>query len=336
MLEKFNPIVWNRSIRWFEICDFPSTPDIIRRTCQDVLTREWTQKVPLFTFLQPAPPAFTAAKGLDSVIREVYEKDTERNLEVFEFCAGSSGPTPTLEKLINQHRLDNNERPIQFTISDLYPNQEAWDRLRGSSEWLSFEDNPVDAISPPPKAMSRGNALNKQPDAFGRVFRLFNCSFHHFDDEIARKILESTMETSDGFAIIELQDRRLFMLGMMFGNFFFVVPQVVAACRLRGHFSYGVPNVLLYPFVWVATVLTLTFDGLVSCLRTREFGEFTELVKQAAQDEGKIVTRTRAQGDERLQVYDVPSWEIRAHEKVLHTLPFGYVRMITGVRTVPT
>jgi hypothetical protein len=35
-------------------------------------------------------------------------------------------------------------------------------------------------------------------------------------------------------------------------------------------------------------------------------------------------------------VYDVPSWEIRAHEKVLHTLPFGYVRMITGVRTVPT
>lgn len=169
-----------------------------------------------------------------------------------------------------------------------------------------------------------------------RVFRLFNCSFHHFDDAIARKILASTMKTSDGFAIIELQDRRLGMLLMMLVNFFFVVPQVIAACRLRRHFFYGVPDVLLYPFVWIATVLTLTFDGIVSCLRTREFGEFTELVKQAAEEDGPILTRYRSQGDERLQVYDVPSWEIRSHEQVLHTLPFGYVRMITGVRTVPT
>lgn len=127
-----------------------------------MLAREWTQKVPLVTFLQPGPPAFTAAKGLDSVIREVYEKDTERNLEVFEFCAGSSGPTPIFERLINQHRLDNHEPPIQFTMSDLYPNREAWDRLRGTSQWLSLEDNPVNAISPPPKAMSRGSAINKQ------------------------------------------------------------------------------------------------------------------------------------------------------------------------------
>lgn len=144
------------------------------------------------------------------------------------------------------------------------------------------------------------------------------------------------METSDGFAIIEIQDRRLGMLAMMLGNVFFVIPQVIAECRLRGRFTYGFPNLLLYPCVWLATIATLTFDGVVSCLRTREFGEFTELVKRAAKDEGPIITRRRSQGDEQLQVYDVPSWKIRAHPKVLHTLPFGYVRMITGVRTVPT
>ncbi|KAL5376109.1 hypothetical protein DPSP01_010702 [Paraphaeosphaeria sporulosa] len=341
IFEKFDPIVWRRSFRFYEICDFPSTPDIIRRTCQDVLAREWTRHVPLFTFLQPAPPALTAAKRLESVIREVCDKDPERNLEIYEFCAGSSGPTPTFERLINQHRVNMKEPPIRFTMSDLYPNREAWDGLMGTSEWLSLEYDPVNAISPPPKAMSLGLALNKQPNEHNntdrrRVFRLFNCSFHHFDDELARKIMESTMETSDGFAIIELQDRRAGMLLMMLGNVFFVIPQVMAACRLREHFSYGVPNIFLYPLAWFGAVLTLTFDGFVSCLRTREFGEFTELVKRAAQDEGPVVIRRRSQGDEQLQVYDVPSWEIRSHPKLLHTLPFGYVRMITGVRTVPT
>ncbi|KAL5398886.1 hypothetical protein PMIN06_002887 [Paraphaeosphaeria minitans] len=341
ILEKFDPIAWRRSFRFYEICDFPSTPDIIRRTCQDVLTREWTRYVPLFTFLQPAPPALTAARGLDPVIREVYAKDAERSLEIYEFCAGSSGPTPMFERLINQHRVNNNEHPIRFTMSDLYPNREAWDRLMGTSAWLGLEYDPVNAISSPPKATSRGLAINKQPNEQNnansrRIFRLFNCSFHHFDDEVARKILESTMETSDGFAIIELQDRRVGMLLMMLGNFFFVIPHVMSACQLRGHFTYGVPNIFVYPGVWIATIFTLTFDGFMSCLRTREFGEFTKLVKQAAQDEGPILTRRRSQGDERLWVYDVPSWEIRAHEPILHTLPFGYVRMISGVRTVPT
>ncbi|KAJ4356193.1 uncharacterized protein N0V89_004223 [Didymosphaeria variabile] len=340
-IERYNPVLLKKALRLFEICDFASTPDVIRGSCQDVLTREWTHRVPFAPFIQPTPPAFTASKCLDSVIREVYEKDTGRDVKIFEFCAGSSGPTPTFERLINKHRASKGERPIQFTISDLYPNQQAWAQLRGSSQWLDFEDEPVDAIRPPPKAMSRGSVFSKHSDELEekhneRVFRLFNCSFHHFDDDTAKQILKSTMETSDGFAIIELQDRRWLMLLMMLGNIAFVWYTVLATCRLRGRFTYGVPNVFLYPFLWVAVILVLQIDGFVSCLRTREFGEITQLVKQAAEEDGEIFIRTRSQGDERLQVYDVPSWEIRAHEKVMHTLPVGYIRMITGVRTVPT
>jgi hypothetical protein len=52
---------------------------------------------------------------------------------------------------------------------------------------------------------------------------LFNLSFHHFDDQSATKLLKNTMETSDGIAIIELQDRRLGCLAMMFFNIFFVL-----------------------------------------------------------------------------------------------------------------
>lgn len=173
----------------------------------------------------------------------------------------------------------------------------------------------------------------------GRVFRLFNCSFHHFDDETAKQILQSTMETSDGFAIIELQDRRFFMMLMMFFNVVFTVPLVLSTCRLRRpwwHFTYCVPNLIVYPILWAAILFVLWFDGLVSCLRTREFNEFTKIVKKAAEVDDEPAIKTRTQDQDCLQVYDVPNWEIRSHEKIIHTLPCGYVRMITGVRRVPS
>jgi hypothetical protein len=51
---------------------------------------------------------------------------------------------------------------------------------------------------------------------------LFNLSFHHFDDDTATDLLKNMMETSDGIAIIELQDRRVGCLTMMVFNIFFV------------------------------------------------------------------------------------------------------------------
>lgn len=161
-LEQYHPVLWKKSFRLFEICDFTFTPNVIRETCQDILTTEWTSRVPFFHyFIQLEPPAFTAAKRLDSVIREIYEKNTERVLDVFEFCAGSSGPTPMFERLINQHRTSNGEQPIRFTLSDLYPNHQAWEQLAGSSPWLDFEHTPVDATDPPLRAISRGSTFHK-------------------------------------------------------------------------------------------------------------------------------------------------------------------------------
>ena len=80
-----------------------------------------------------------------------------RDLEVFEFCAGSSGPTPTFERLINTHRMSRREKPIRFRISDKYPNLQAWKKLRTSSDWLDFVESPVDAVDPSYVAVSRGN-----------------------------------------------------------------------------------------------------------------------------------------------------------------------------------
>jgi len=42
--------------------------------------------------------------------------------------------------------------------------------------------------------------LKNMPDMKGKkVMRLFSLAFHHFDDDLAGKVLENTIETSDGF-----------------------------------------------------------------------------------------------------------------------------------------
>ena len=184
-METVNILSSKKAWRLFEWCDFSWTPEIIRYvslyivdselswsdlglfisryTCQDILTNEWTQQanVPfLHGQLQPAPPAHVAASGLESVIREVFNMDVRRDLEVFEFCAGSSGPTPTFERLINTYRTSRREKPIRFRISDKYPNLNAWKNLRTSSDWLDFVDSPVDAVDPSYIAMSHGSHMD--------------------------------------------------------------------------------------------------------------------------------------------------------------------------------
>jgi len=150
LVGKFDFVLTKRPWRIFEWCDLSWTPDIVRHTCQDILAIEWTRKLP---FVQMASPAFTAAEPLANVIDAVAGM-SERELEVFEFCAGSGGPTPVFERLINQHRRSCALNPIQFNISDKYPNPSAWKRHTDSSDWLTSIEEPVDAMDPPDMAMS--------------------------------------------------------------------------------------------------------------------------------------------------------------------------------------
>lgn len=92
-------------------------------------------------------PAVTASQGLADVIQEVAALDA-RDLEVFEFAAGSGGPTPVFEQQINRRRVEDGKPPLEFRISDLYPNPAAWE-AHASQEHLTVVEEPVDAIEPP-------------------------------------------------------------------------------------------------------------------------------------------------------------------------------------------
>jgi len=80
-------------------------------------------------------------------------------------------------------------------------------------------------------------------------------------------------------------------------------------------------------------MLVLQWDGIVSCLRTREFSEFVQLIEDAAEIEGNIDINVEASGE---QSCELLGWCFREHSKILHTWPGGYVRMFTGVRMSPS
>lgn len=146
---------------------------------------------------------------------------------------------------------------VNFVFTDLHPNISSWDRIARENPYIEYVRSSVDASQVPASLVQGGNGE--------KVMRLFNVSFHHFDDGLTKKFLKDTVETSDGIVIIELQDRSFasFVADsfLPFGMLF-LAPSYAWQNRYSAAFM----------FTWLIpiTPLVLFFDGYVSSLRTRE------------------------------------------------------------------
>jgi hypothetical protein len=184
---------------------------------------------------------------------------------------------------------------------------------------LSFIPQSVDATDPPVSAMSSTANTAQTVEGYrsdSRVFRLYCLSFHHFGDELARKVLQSTMQTADGFAIIELQDRYLSSFALMLGH----IPLIYATSIFR--YWRDVMMLLMVYLVPIVPAIN-TFDGIVSCLRTRSFREVMALINARVED------KNTAQAAEKTAVKD--NWIFKSAYE-MHSYPVGYMSWITGHR----
>ena len=115
-------------------------------------------------------------------------------------------------------------------MTDIKPRTVGWKRIIRQYQSLCGYLNPVDARDSPRKLHSSSrrksdfkfdNRLHQwrggQPGPH-RSFRLFNQCFSDFDNQQSTDILRDTLNYSDGFAIAELQERRLGALIMEFFN----------------------------------------------------------------------------------------------------------------------
>ncbi|KAK5704962.1 hypothetical protein LTR97_002076 [Elasticomyces elasticus] len=336
---------------------FLSVPGAVKHCCQNTLTAQWTKKLP---FIQRQPPAELAADAVLSAINSLDDIETAE-WTVIDFCSGAGGPIPFIETLVNDSRRLEGKKPIQFRLSDLHPNIDAWMKHAALSENLSFVPQPVDASYPPfvtrimddlqhesfspsqegtrkylrvianvhehgrfsvISATTTGDkaaALKAGYESKSKMFRLFCLSFHHFDDPTARRVLKSTLETSDAFAIIELQDRRIGSLFLMLLEFWLLLAITVLWFwhdQLHLLLTYGLP---ILPFVH-------SFDGFVSCLRTRTFDETLRLVEDV-----QGVQSNMHGNDSNGNVTQRKSWQF-SHVRALHTWPLGYMEVTFGRR----
>ncbi|KAI9820034.1 MAG: hypothetical protein M1827_006605 [Pycnora praestabilis] len=244
-------------LQLFEIDDQPWFPPYLRQKVQTCLTWIWKAQLP---YLQSSSPARLVTSTLLKTLG-----DSVSGYTFIDFCAGAGGPTPVIERLLNKElTLRGGKKPAQFLLTDLHPHLEAWEAAMKKSDNLGYVAKPVDAASAENLARRRGGAGSKE-------FRLFNLAFHHFDDVLAGRILRNTMENADGFGIFELQDRSpssFVTVGLMGLLFLLITPLYFWQSPGHMFFTYVIP---IIPFV-------LTFDGLVSSLRTRDPEEVLALV----------------------------------------------------------
>lgn len=285
----------------------------LRGRVQAALTAAWTTKTPL----QNMSPARMVSSLLSTSLGA-----TLSSYVFIDFCAGGGGPTPSIERHINAQLAAANSatssqqgahEPAQFVLTDLHPHIPLWTLAAARSPNLTYEPRPVDASAADPSLIAkyRGtiniHALNPNSPSTPppkKIFRLFNLAFHHFDDPLARAILRNTVETSDAFAVFELQDRSpaAFLSCLLLGLGVFAMAPVYA-------WKWRSPMTLFWTYVVPVLPFVLVFDGWVSSLRTRTPDEVETLLRTCGAEGGT--------GD----------WVMESGRE-LHLWPCGYLNWI--------
>jgi hypothetical protein len=223
-----------------------------------------------------------------SILLEAFQllDRAEDDTLIVDFCSGGGGPVPIVEKTVNARRKQMGLKGVKFLMTDLRPNAPAWTQAvaKSYSKFLKFVPEPMDATKPDMTLIRSHLSLNSRPEhsngdhtnriSNGRIIQTFHLSFHHFPDEIAKNVLKSAMETSSGFAILELQDRRLASV--------LAVASAVGLFTIfmSGMLLWGSPTQIFWSMVIPVIPIVMTWDGIVSCLRVREFKELMELIDE--------------------------------------------------------
>lgn len=205
-----------------------------------------------------------------------------------------------------------------MVLSDLKPHLGAWEPLAKKSENLSYIRQGVDAANCP-----AAESLLKDIPGVERkkVMRLFSLAFHHFDDDLAAKILENTIETSDGFWYVDLTSSRVCYLCLTnlnsifelqsrhLSSFLLVSLTWPLLMLLTPFYFYDSPAHLFFTYLVPLVPFVVVFDGYISSLRTRTPEEVQALMRS------KVDAET------------LSKWKFRSGESC-HTWPIGFMNWI--------
>ncbi|KAF5008620.1 hypothetical protein FDECE_5110 [Fusarium decemcellulare] len=240
----------------FQIHDQPWFPSSLRVIVQAILSKTWSLKLPI----PSRSPAQIAASKLIQ-----YLDTSISSWKFIDFCAGGGGPTPVIEDHVNRYLRNRNRQEVDFVLTDSHPNINAWALIDSQNPHITYDGQSVDASQAPERLT--------QPKDGRKIFRLFNLAFHRFDDDLAQRILKDTIDSNQGFAIFELQDRSImsFLADLL-------LPVGVVLSAPYYALKWRSPSVLIFTWLIPIIPLVLMWDGIVSSLRTREPEEVEALL----------------------------------------------------------
>lgn len=222
--------------RWFELHDQSWFPGFLRDLTTEALEAVWNES---HTY-RPI-----AAKLREAVARSGAE-------QIVDLCSGGGGPWLGLYDDVAEGR------PLRVCLTDLYPNA----RLARATlpEGLAVIQGSVDARSVPAELHG---------------FRTLFSSFHHFDPEPARAMLEDAFRRREGIAVFEGARRSALTLLLVAG-----VPLVALRSAARAR-PVRWPRIA---WTWLLPVVpaVLWIDGILSCLRSYSLDDLRELTEGLA------------------------------------------------------
>lgn len=204
-------------------------------------------------YLQFIQERFRMDRAMTPLVRRAL--DEGKATRIVDLCSGGSGPL--LGVVTN---LAAEGRSIRATLTDLFPNLPAFEKIAAASGGLvTFEREPVDARRVPP--------------ALAGLRTIFN-AFHHLRPEDARAVLHAAAAAQQPIAILEISERSLRTLPVLLSPLFVLIatPFMRPFTFARFFWTYIVP---LVPF-------TVLWDGVVSQLRAYTVAELQGLAAGSA------------------------------------------------------
>ncbi len=178
-----------------------------------------------------------------------------RTKDVLDLCSGSGGPWRSLIKTLP----NDTDGSYRITLSDFAPNVASIADVKSESNTrIAYLAASVDATQVPSNL---------------KGFRTIFAAFHHFEPTKAKNILQNAVDNNVGIGIFEITERKpSVILSLIFGGIaaLIAVPFLRPFSWTRLFLTYVVP---IIPFV-------VSFDGVVSCLRTYTTEELKQLIEQ--------------------------------------------------------
>ena len=228
-----------RRLHLIELEDQPWFPAVIRDLATD--------------YLQFIQERFRMDRAMAPLVRRAL--DEGRTDRIVDLCSGGTGP---LLGVVTGLAAEG--RRVRATLTDLYPNLSAFEKIAAASDGLvTFEREPVDA--------------RRVPERLVGLRTIFN-AFHHLRPADARAVLHAAAAAGQPIAILEISERSLRTIPVLLSPLFVMLatPFMRPFTWQRFVFTYVIP---LVPF-------TVLWDGVVSQLRAYTVDELRGLCDGSA------------------------------------------------------